>query len=97
MTKITKTQSRLIDEARRHAAHYGVTPARGSVTHAHGRGAYGGRIDQGSRQRDAMFSLEKLGLIRIVDRQSDTEVNRSNAVTYTCWVFEIVNAQEQRA
>lgn len=96
MTKITKTQSRLIDEVRRHAAYYGVTPARGSVIHVHGRGAYGRRIDQGSRQRDAMFGLEKLGLIRIVDRQFNTEFNRGNAVTYTCWVFEVVNAQDQQ-
>lgn len=84
--KFNKTQQHLIAEARKHGGRY-------SVTCAQGRGANDGRIDHGSRQRDALFGLEKCGLIRIVDRQSDTEYNRGRAVTYTSWAFELVASQ----
>lgn len=77
---MTKTERHLIDEARKHGGTY-------SVTRSQGRGAHGGKIDHGSRQRDAMFALEKRGLIRIVDRQTDTEYNRGYAVTSTSWAF----------
>lgn len=80
---MTKTEQHLLDEARKHGGRY-------SVTRALGRGAHGGRIDHGSRQRDAMFALEKRGLIRIVDRQADTDYNRGHAVTCTSWAFELV-------
>ena len=80
--KLTKTQRDLIDAARKHGGRY-------SVTRADGRGAHGGRINHGARQRDALLALERYGLVRIVDRQSDTEYNRGHAVTYTSWAFEL--------
>lgn len=79
---LTKTQQHLITEAQKHGGRY-------SVTRAQGRGANDGRIDQGSRQREALLGLEKCGLVRIVDRQSDTEYTRGRAVTYTSWAFEL--------
>lgn len=80
---MNKTEQHLIDEARKYGGRF-------SVTRAQGRGAHGGKIDHGSRQRDAMFALEKRGLIRIVDRQADTDYNHGHAVTYTSWAFELV-------
>lgn len=83
--RLTKTQQELIDTARKHGGRY-------SVTRALGRGAHGGRIDHGSRQRDAMFALRAKGLIRIVDQQSDTDYNRGHAITCTSWAFELVSS-----
>lgn len=79
---LTKTQQQLIAEARRRGGLF-------SVSRVQGRGAQGGKINYGSRQRDALFGLEKLGMVRIVDRQSDTDYNRGYAVTCTSWAFEL--------
>lgn len=80
--QLTKTQRQLIDDAR---AHGGVF----SVTRVSGRGAFGGRISHGARQRDALFALERAGLVRIVDRQTDTDYARGNAVHSTSWAYAL--------
>lgn len=80
--RLTKTQQELIDQARKYGGRY-------SVTRALGRGASGGKIDRGSRQRDAMFALRAQGLIRIVDQQYDADYNRGHSLTYTSWAFEL--------
>lgn len=83
--QLTKTQQALIDAARLHGGVF-------SVTRVSGRGPFGGRISHGARQREAMFALEKLGLIRIIDRQSDTDYSRGHAVHCTSWAYALADA-----
>lgn len=85
--RLNKTQKELIDNAILHGGRF-------FVNRTHGRGSHGGRIDHGSRQRNAMFALEKLGLIRIVDTQTDTDFNRGYSVTCTSWAFVLTTNQK---
>ena len=84
--RLTKTQQALIDDARQQGG-------RLSVTRASGRGPCGGRIDVGARQRDAMFALEKMGLVRIIDRQTDTDYARGHALHCTTWACVLTTSE----
>lgn len=66
---MTKTEQKLIDLARKHSGMY-------SITTVYGRGAFGGKIQAGIREKNAMFKLEAKGLIKIVDRQPWQDYNR---------------------
>jgi hypothetical protein len=65
---MTKTQASLLELARKYGGNY-------SITTCYGRGPKGGRVTGGARERDAMFALEKMGLIVITDRQPWEEYN----------------------
>ena len=80
---MTKTEQKLIELAKQHNGRY-------SVGTCYGRGAYGGRKNYGVRERDAMFHLEKAGLITIADRQQWQYINRGYAMSGTIFVFELV-------
>lgn len=83
MTTLTVTQQKLIDLATRYGGRY-------SVDTCAGRGPQGGRRNYGSRDRDAMFALEKLGLIRIVAREPWTDYNRGYGMSGNSFAYELV-------
>lgn len=80
--KLTKTQHALIAQAKKYGGRY-------SVTASSGRGANGGRRAHGARQRAALFALESLGIIRITDRQTDTDYANGYCISSTSWAFEL--------
>lgn len=80
---MTKTEQKLIQLAQRNGGRY-------SVNTCHGRGPRGGRLNFGSRERDAMYRLEQAGLVRIVDRQPWQDINRGYAQSGTSFVFRLI-------
>lgn len=83
MQKLTKTEQKLIDYAKYHGGRYGITTT-------YGRGPYGGRVNYGARERNAMFNLEKKGLIKITYLQHWQEYNRGYGQGGTSFAFELV-------
>lgn len=69
MMKITKTQAQLLHRARCYGG-------RATVETSAGRGPRGGRLFYGARERDALFALEKMGMVEIVAREPWTDYNR---------------------
>jgi hypothetical protein len=67
-SKLTKTQAQLLEYARKHDGQY-------SVTTGYGHGPKGGKKQHGMRERDALLTLETLGLVEITDRQPWQEYN----------------------
>ena len=84
MAILTKTQQALIARAKQHGG-------ASSVVAGSGRGAFGGRVSFGSRERAAMFKLADMGLIKVTHRDSDRDYNRGNCVSCTSFRYEIVN------
>ena len=82
-TKLTKTQQHLIERAR---AHGGAA----SIVSGSGRGALGGRVCFGSRERVALHKLVELGLVKITHRDADRDYNRGNCIHATSYRYEIV-------
>lgn len=80
--RLTKTQQDLILRAKQHG---GVA----SVVAGSGRGAFGGRVSFGSRERAAVLKLAEMGLVKITHRDSDRDYNRGNCVHYTSFRYEI--------
>lgn len=85
MSRLTKTQTALVTAAQRRGGTY-------SVECGSGRGSRGGRISFGSRERDALFALEKAGVVRITGRQSDGTwwTGNGNQVRTTILTFELI-------
>ena len=81
-TKLTKTQQALIACAKQHGGS-------ASVVAGSGRGAFGGRVSFGSRERAAMFKLAEMGLIKITNRDADRDYNRGNCVHSTSFRYEL--------
>ena len=80
--KLSKTQQALIERARQHGG-------AASVVAFSGRGAFGGRVSFGSRERAAMYALEALGLVKVTHRDSDRDHRRGNCVHSTSYRYEI--------
>jgi len=80
--KLNKTQQELIARAQKHGG-------AASVVACSGRGALGGRVSFGSRERAALHKLVELGLVRITDRDSDRDYNRGNCIHSTSYRYEI--------
>lgn len=80
---MTKTEQRLIEMCK-------MQNGRGSVTTLYGRGAHGGRLSGGHRERDAMYKLQLKGLIKIIDRQPWEEYNRGHKQSGNTFVFELI-------
>lgn len=80
---LNKTQEALLARAQQHGG-------AASVVAGSGRGALGGRVSFGSRERAAMFKLAELGLVRITHRETDRDYNRGNCIHATSFRFEIV-------
>lgn len=81
--KLSKTETKLLTIARQYGGHY-------SIETCYGRGSYGGRRNYGARDRNAMFKLEKAGLIRIVSRQPWQDYNRGYSQSGNVFCFELV-------
>lgn len=80
--RLTKTQQELIDRAKRHGG-------AASVVAGSGRGAFGGRISFGSRERAAMFKLAEMGLVKVTHRDTDRDYSRGNCVQGTSFRYEL--------
>lgn len=80
--RLTKTQQALIARARTYGGAF-------TVECGSGRGAQGGRVSYGSRERAALHKLRDLGLVRIVNTQSDREHNRGYCVFTTSIRYEL--------
>lgn len=83
--KLNKTQQELIARAQKHGG-------AASVVACSGRGAFGGRVSFGSRERAAMFKLVDLGLVKITHRDSDHDYNRGNCVQSTSFRYVLIAA-----
>jgi hypothetical protein len=82
--RLTKTQQYLLDQAKARGGAYAVETGAG-------RGAKGGRIRYGARERDALFKLEAAGLVRVTWRQGDSWwTGNGNSVHGTVIAFELV-------
>ena len=81
---MTKTQQYLMEMLAKHGGRYGIDTC-------YGRGPQGGKtVAGGKRQRDAMFALEKKGLIKIVDRQPWSESRTGYTQSGTSFAFRLV-------
>ena len=60
-----------------------------SIETCYGRGTGGGRVQYGVRDRNAMFKLEKLGLITITKRESWQDYNRGYGQGGTIFQMEL--------
>ena len=60
-----------------------------NIETCYGRGAGGGRVQYGARARNAMFKLEKLGLIKITHRESWQDYNRGYSQGGTIFHVEL--------
>lgn len=89
MATLNKTQLELINRARKHGG-------AASVVAGSGRGAYGGRVSFGSRERAAMFKLADMGLVKVTHRDTDREFNRGNCVHSTSFRYELVGPTDEQ-
>lgn len=89
MTKLNKTQQALIARAQQHGG-------AASVVAGSGRGAFGGRVSFGSRERTAMFKLVEMGLVKVTARDTDRDYNRGNCVHGTSFRYEIVGPTDDQ-
>ncbi len=81
---MTKTQQHLMEMLAKHGGFYDVYTC-------HGRGPQGGKtVTHGARERDAMFALQKRGLIMIVDQQTWSEARNGNTRTFNSFGFRLV-------
>jgi hypothetical protein len=82
--RLTKTQQYLLDQAKHHGGDY-------SIEAGSGRGAKGGRISYGDRERAALFKLEAAGLVRIIGRQGGNWFTGNGNSVYTIvFAYELV-------
>jgi hypothetical protein len=80
---LNKTQQLLIAEASKRGGHWGIECGSG-------RGAKGGRISYGNRERAAMFGLEAAGLITITSRVKDMHWSgNGNTIHSTMFSFAL--------
>ena len=79
---LTKTQQVLIERAR---ANGGTS----SVEAGSGRGAKGGRVTFGSRERTALWGLVDAGLVAVKHTLKDIECNRGYSIHSTSFVYEL--------
>jgi hypothetical protein len=80
--KLTKTQQALIERARLYGG-------MATIDAGSGRGAFGGRVSFGNRERDALHKLAALGLVQITNRIKDVDYNRGNTIHTTTTVYKL--------
>ena len=85
MTKLTKTQQALIDSAKARGGFF-------SIESGSGRGAKGGRVSYGSRERAAVHKLAELGLVEITNSVRDVDYTRSYSIWSTVVSFRVLHA-----
>ncbi len=86
--RLTKTQAALIERAKM----YGGQAA---IDAGSGRGALGGRVSFGNRERAALQKLALMGLVEIVNRIRDVEYNRGNSIHTTTFVYRLTPTDDQ--
>ena len=89
--KLTKTETKLLADLA--SSRLG----RISITRAIGRGAYGGRIDVGSREREAALKLEAKGLLIRIAINSDRLTNRGYTIHATDYTFAAPTPKEPQS
>jgi len=82
MMKMTKTQQTLIERAKM----YGGTSA---IVAGSGRGAHGGRVTFGNRERAALRKLADMGLIEITNLVKDVDYNRGYSIHTTTTMYRL--------
>jgi len=85
MTKLTKTQQALIDSAKARGGFF-------SIESGSGRGAKGGRVSYGSRERAAVHKLAELGLVEITNSVRDVDYTRGYSIWSTVVSFRVLHA-----
>jgi hypothetical protein len=85
MTTLTKTQQRLIDRARSHGG-------AAAVEAGSGRGALGGRMSFGSRERTALHQLVEMGLVKIIHQDSDHFYNNGYCLQTASYLYKLTKA-----
>lgn len=80
---MTKTEQMLIAEATKRGGTYAID----SIS---GRGAFGGKVQAGIRERNALFKLAERGIVTIVQRHNSVDHNRGYAVWTNTFVFSLV-------
>lgn len=80
---MNKTQTKLLELARTYGGFYSIATCRG-------RGPKGGKLIHGNRERDAMFALEKAGLIVITERHPWEVYNSGYKQSGTSFGFKLV-------
>jgi hypothetical protein len=81
MPQFTKTEAKILADLANSRL------GRISITRAYGRGAYGGKIDVGKRERDAALTLEAKGLLVRIGISSDHLTNRGYTIHATDYTF----------
>jgi hypothetical protein len=81
--KLSKTETQLIESAR-------ANGGRGGIETCYGRGARGGKIKYGARERDALFKLVNRGMAVITDRQPWQDYNNGYGVGGTVISFKLI-------
>lgn len=81
--KLTKTEHNLIREAAIRGGFYAIETMSG-------RGAFGGRVQAGARERAALLKLVDRGVVRIVNRDTSVEYTRGHAITVTLLRYQII-------
>jgi hypothetical protein len=82
MPTLTKTQQTLIDRARFHGG-------AASVEAGGGRGALGGRMSFGSRERTALHQLVEMGLVKIIHQDTDSFYNNGYCLETTSYLYKL--------
>lgn len=82
MTRLTKTQQILIDRAKLYGGVAGVD-------NGSGRGAFGGRVSFGNRERAALHKLRDMGLVTITNTMTDRDYNRGNCIHTTTVYYRL--------
>lgn len=80
--KLTKTQQALIARANLYGG-------RAAVESGSGRGAFGGRITFGCRERAALHKLVNMGLVEITNLAKDVDYNRGNSIHSTAIMYRL--------
>jgi hypothetical protein len=85
---MTKTQRALIERAR-------LCGGQAAIDTGSGRGALGGRISFGNRERAALHKLVELGMVEITNRIKDVDYSRGNSVHTTTIVYRLTPTDNQ--
>ena len=79
---MTKTQAALLDAAKLHGG-------QAAIDCGSGRGALGGRVSFGARERAALHKLAEMGLVEITNRIPSVEYNRGNSIHTTTIMYRL--------
>lgn len=79
---LTKTQQSLIERAK-------LYNGMASIDCGSGRGALGGRVSFGNRERAALQKLADMGLVEVTNHIRDVDYNRGNSVHTTTMVYRL--------